>query len=184
MDRRQRKTREAIFRAFTALLREERCDRITVQQIIDRADIGRTTFYSHFDTKDALLKSLCADIFDHVFSAELDRESAHDFSHDHGTRARITHILCHLQEHLDALNGILSGESGAVFMSFFREKLAELFAPSIPSGTGVPDDYLLNHLVCSFCETVRWWTKHTQYAPEEVSAFFFGTMPGWRENDA
>ena len=68
MDRRQRKTREAIFRAFTGLLKEESYAKITVQQIIDRADIGRTTFYTHFETKDALLESFCADIFDHVFS--------------------------------------------------------------------------------------------------------------------
>ena len=37
MDRRQRKTREAIFRAFTGLLKEENYAKITVQQIIDRA---------------------------------------------------------------------------------------------------------------------------------------------------
>lgn len=67
MDRRQRKTREAIFRAFTGLLKEENYSKITVQQIIDRADIGRTTFYTHFETKDALLESFCTDIFDHVF---------------------------------------------------------------------------------------------------------------------
>ena len=74
MDRRQRKTREAIYRAFTALLSEESYAKITVQQIIDRADIGRTTFYTHFDTKDALLQSFCTEIFDHVFSEDLNKE--------------------------------------------------------------------------------------------------------------
>lgn len=178
MDRRQRKTREAIYRAFTGLLREEDYGRITVRQIIDRADIGRTTFYTHFETKDALLRSLCADIFDHVFSEELGSEATHDFSRDRGTRARATHILCHLREHLSDLTGILSGESDAVFMGFFKEKLAELFAASLPQDTPIPRDYLLNHLVCSFCETVRWWTGHPRYTPEEISAFFFDTVPG------
>lgn len=178
MDRRQRKTREAIYRAFTGLLREERYASITVQQIIDRADIGRTTFYTHFDTKDALLKSFCADIFDHVFSEDPGREKTHDFSHDRGTRAKATHILCHLQEHLDDLTGILTGESDAVFMGFFREKLAELFAASVPEDSAVPRDYLLYRLVSGFCETVRWWTEHSRYSPEEISTFFFATVPG------
>ena len=41
MDRRQRKTREAIFRAFTELLADKDFARITVGEIIDRADIGK-----------------------------------------------------------------------------------------------------------------------------------------------
>jgi len=55
MDRRQRKSRQAIFRAFTELLKKENYSKITVQQIIDLADVGRTTFYMHFETKDALI---------------------------------------------------------------------------------------------------------------------------------
>ncbi len=160
------------------LLKEEGYAKITVQHIIDRADIGRTTFYTHFDTKDALLKTFCADIFDHVFSEALVKEKTHDFSRDHDIQAKVVHIFYHLQEHIAYLPGILSGESDAVFMGFFKKRLTELFSGSIPRDSAVPYDYRLNHMVCDFSETVRWWVRNHQYSPEEISAFFFETTPG------
>lgn len=178
MDRRQRKSRQAIFRAFTELLKEETYTKITVQQIIDRADVGRTTFYTHFETKDALLESLCAGIFEHVFSEELDKEKTHDFSGERDTKARVTHILYHLQEHIEYLPGILSGDSGAVFMDYFKERLSGLFSKAVPDSEAVPYDYLLHHMVNDFAETIRWWARHRRYSPEEISAFFFAAAPG------
>ena len=67
MDRRQIKTRKSVFRAFTELLDEKGYSATTIQDIIDRADIGRSTFYSHFETKEDLLKAMCEDIFNQSF---------------------------------------------------------------------------------------------------------------------
>ncbi len=56
-DRRVRRTRRALQNALLALMVEKSYDAITVQDIIDRADVGRSTFYSHFTDKRALLDS-------------------------------------------------------------------------------------------------------------------------------
>ena len=67
---------------------------ITVQGIIDEANIGRSTFYAHFETKDELLKVFCTEIFDDVFAEVVSNEKTQDFSKKgKSIQAEITHIL-------------------------------------------------------------------------------------------
>ena len=54
-DRRVRRTRELLRRALLDLILEKGYDRITVRDILDRADVGRSTFYAHYRDKDELL---------------------------------------------------------------------------------------------------------------------------------
>ena len=101
MDRRQQKTRQAIFNALSSLLERKSFGNITVQEIIDEANVGRSTFYAHFETKDSLLKAMCTDIFQHVFSDDLIQESSHDFSHaerDFERKSHIFYTICRITE--------------------------------------------------------------------------------------
>ncbi|MEV6277112.1 TetR/AcrR family transcriptional regulator [Nocardia sp. NPDC051832] len=55
VDRRVRRTRQLLHRALIELMLERGYDRITVRDILERADVGRSTFYTHFRDKDDLL---------------------------------------------------------------------------------------------------------------------------------
>ena len=179
MDRRQQKTQRATFDALISLLEHKPYSKITVQEIIDAANIGRSTFYSHFETKDELLRALCADVFEHVFSDHPAKERTHDFSDDEQTiENEITHILYHLQDDRDSVRRLLSRESEGLFMSYLKDYVAIAFGERshhpLPS---VPEEYLANHLACSFAETVRWWMKQGKYTPEEVARFYLEVNP-------
>ena len=54
MDIRVKKTKRAIQKTFIDLLREKPIEKITVKEIAERAEINKTTFYSHYETLDAL----------------------------------------------------------------------------------------------------------------------------------
>ena len=61
-DRRVRRTRELLRNAFVSLVHEKGYDRVTVQDILDRADVGRSTFYAHYRDKEDLLRSGFEDV--------------------------------------------------------------------------------------------------------------------------
>jgi AcrR family transcriptional regulator len=56
-DRRVSRTRQRLQKALVALALEKRFDEITVQDVLDRADVGRSTFYAHFRSKEDLFRS-------------------------------------------------------------------------------------------------------------------------------
>ena len=94
MDRRQLKTRKAIFCAFRNLLEKKRYENITVQDIIDEADVGRSTFYSHFETKDLLLNAMCEDMFYHIF----ENDPCPWVGKDTDLEGKLSHTLWHIRE--------------------------------------------------------------------------------------
>ena len=179
MDRRQQKTRTAIFSAFCNLLENKRYENITVQEIIDEANIGRSTFYAHFETKDELLRSMCTDIFHHVFTQELPQETDHGCSVDsRSLELKLGHVLYHLRENRLNLKGLLASESGELFLSYLKDYLRELFGRYINEfRSDVPEGYLLHHLIGSFAETVKWWVAQDMApAPETVAGYYMAVI--------
>lgn len=179
MDRRQQKTRAAIFSAFTELLQNKSYAKITVQDIIDTANIGRSTFYSHFETKDELLRAMCTEIFEHVFSESLNPENTHDFSLSHrDASATATHILYHLRDSGKRIIGILNSESSELFLKYFKEYLDKSIAAHMLCeysflALSAPSDFLINHISGSFINAVQWWIKNGMaHTPEEISEYF------------
>lgn len=179
MDRRQKKTRDAIFQAFTALLAEKNYNQIPVQEIIDRANVGRTTFYTHFETKDELLKALCTELFGHIIDTAMGMQ--HEYAHcSYGseTDSVFLHLLHHLQENDNSILELLSSQNNEIFLRCFKSNLKELILrqyadKGLLRSSRLPEDYLVNHIASSFVETVDWWlAQKMKTAPEEIAEYF------------
>src|SRR5215216_1688037 len=65
-DARVRRTRDALGDALVALMHEKPFDTITVQDVLDRAKVSRSTFYTHYSDKDDLLMSDAEEFFESV----------------------------------------------------------------------------------------------------------------------
>jgi AcrR family transcriptional regulator len=158
--------------ALVELLHERRFDDITVQDILDRAGVGRATFYAHFRNKDDVLHSGYEDLFSFLGS-QLDR----------GPRigARIVPVqefLAHVGGDAGELVASLraSGkfeELSDVTVSYIAEMIRQRIAPVDGGTAAIPPTLLARMLAAAFVEMFRWWLEQpTRQAPERMDAVF------------
>ncbi len=178
MDRRQKKTREAIFTNFIALLSEKPYHAITVGEIIGRANVGRATFYAHFETKDFLLKELCEELFGHIADTATGEGNGCDIAE----ASVFLHLLNHLVTNDRHTLVLLSSQNNEIFRQYFKDGLkklvqSQLHVADLGKGQQADGEYLINHIAASFVETVDWWLRRgRKESPSELIAYFEGTV--------
>ncbi len=180
MDRRQRKTREAIFEAFIDLLSEKEVNRITVGEIIEKADVGRATFYDHFETKDYLLKELCCELFCHILDKAGNVENAHRHIFDCDEKGSVFHhLFLHIQNNDNNIRKLFSGPDNQLFLGYFKNELKKLVSENLhmiesEKKDKLPRNYFVNHVSSVFVETVKWWIDNgMKETAETVSEYFY-----------
>lgn len=178
MDRRQRKTREAIFAALTDLLSKKDFGQITVGEIIEQADVGRATFYAHFETKDYLLKELCGELFCHIFDSREGQNHRHIFNCE-APESVFLHLFQHLQRNDNHILRLLSCRNNELFLQYFKGNLYQLIESQLPlfaarKDPRLPEDFWISHIAATFVDTLRWWIDNgMEQSPEVITDYFF-----------
>ena len=173
MDRRQKKTRSAIFEAFIQLLSERDYSRITVGDIIDRADVGRATFYAHFETREFLLKELCRELFDHVFE---DRDTGLFCCEDR--EDVFLHLFRHIGQNDSNLLRLLRSRNNELFLSYFRDNLVRVLQDRLTvfdhrRAPQLPEDFWVDHICTTLVQTLRWWVERgMEQTPGQIAEYF------------
>lgn len=175
-DRRQQKTRKAIFDALGRLLQKKCYYHITVKEILEEANIGRSTFYAHFDTREALLQAVCEDMFIHVLEKPWKKEEHHDFSsHPQNFENRLLHILYHLKENQKNVRCMLLCEDSELFSKYFKFYLRDFFEKNFSDK--FMHDFKFHLAVGAFVDAIQWWLLSKEnYTPEEILAFYLDTL--------
>jgi AcrR family transcriptional regulator len=163
-DRRVRKTRVAIRSAVTRLLQRSGIDQFTIKDIAEEADIGYTTFFRHFPSREAALADLCDSVTAELLAKSLPLLGATES----GESCR---ALCrHIEANRSVWEALLTGGAeGFVRASLARGTLDRsqdwpLSQSWIPADKGA---YLATGLVV---ETLTWWlTRAPELAPDAVA---------------
>jgi AcrR family transcriptional regulator len=139
-DRRVHRTRLELLAAFRELVFERDYDKIRITDISDRADVGRSTFYEHFESKD--------DILEHSLTALLkvlaDAIGAADVSQ------RFQGVIEHFWENRSGARSMLSGTTRQVvtrlLSGLIKERLGLLSGNLSDSRPLIPLDYIASQL--------------------------------------
>lgn len=179
MDRRQRKTRELIFNAFIQLLSKKHYNNVTVGEIIELANVGRATFYAHFETKDFLLKELCVELFDHIFNAEHKSELSVGGIFNCDIQGSVfLHLFKHVKENDINIRKLLSSQNNELFLEYFKSEVKNLVVKRLEyfdskKPKNIPNDFWVNHVASTFIETLKWWINNKMKESVEVINEYF-----------
>ena len=171
VDRRVRRTREAIHRAFVGLMQEKGYDAVTVTDIIDRADVGRSTFYTHFtDKRDVLDDSL------HGLGEFL--RTHRDAAGDGQLFGFSLAMFEHVHEQRPLLRALLGRSGGAVVHHRVDHLLTELVREELTAlnadrRSAVSIDLVVAGVVGAYLALVaRWLDESEMHTPRQLDAAF------------
>ena len=180
MDKRQQKTRLALYRAFEACLKERDYNEIPIEDILIKSGVSRSTFYAHFKSKEDLRDSVLRNIFAHVFSHSLAQEDTHDFSKSSSMDYEhlFTHILYHLRDDKGLIRVLLAGSCRQAIHNEMRQGVEPLMERCLNDGTlrkkGVPDALALMLLCEDFVTMVSYWfDRGCLESPEIMTHYLF-----------
>ena len=183
-DRRAQRTHKLLSDALIALMVERGYEVLTVQDILDRANIGRSTFYMHFRGKEELLISGIESLRKGL--QEVQRKIAASNRGSDSALAFTEALFEHISGHRDIYHAIVGRQSGVIVMREFQKMYATLvrrdlepFAPRGAHGT-----YLLDMVVSQISGSLMsiisaWLERHPRVSPQEINKLFLRlTLPG------
>ncbi len=168
-DRRVQRTRRALREALIALILERGWDGFSVQDVCDRADVGRSTFYTHFGDKEDLLGGGFDDLR-RGLRAQLAAfgEPARPLGFSRG-------LIEHVHEQQRLFRALIGKRSGQLVQKKFRELVLDLVREDLAGllAPGPRRDGAVAFVAGAFFELLIWSLEaKSAPAPEEVDALF------------
>jgi AcrR family transcriptional regulator len=171
-DRRSRRTRRMLGNALVELMVEKRYDTITVQEIIDRANVGRSTFYAHYMDKEDLLQSQ---------TAEVVASLSHLMDQGIGSNRIVPSLefLRHVREFYPHIRALARGRAIETVLKTMQAqlslhveaRLARYMPPDhVPT---VPLPVIAQYVAGVLLTLLRWWLEREMpESPEQLDEYF------------
>ena len=180
-EKKRKKTEKQIEDSLLQLMKEQTFETISIRQLIDLAEVNRSTFYRHYLDKYDLLEKIENRLLDDLQAYyqealdssclfKLEKEfKVEDYIHD---KQNLFHFF---EPYLEDLVTLLGPNGSSTSSQRLQEALRDIFSQSISLGDPlleeVEADLLLNHQAASFMGTLTYWLAHPHYKSQQMSDF-------------
>jgi len=189
-DRRIQRTKQALRNTLMGLIKEKGYDSISVEEITQRANVGRATFYLHYKDKEDLLVDEFSELANErartlseiPFSAWLPDLENPERAIENKPSEPLLMVFQHVANHADVYRILLQNEKSDRILERIRKIVAQSIAKfmqtkiendPIPILFEVPIDLLSAYFSGALLSCVDWWLEQgSSYSPEEMTRMF------------
>jgi AcrR family transcriptional regulator len=172
-DRRIRRSKLALRDALFHLMIEKGYDDTSVQNIVERANVGRSTFYTHYADKEDLLQESLQGLRQFLESAAADHDARRP---THAALSFSLPMLQHVLQQRRLYQALAKTRSGPPVHEHLRVMLIDLVSDNLAKNGGFsehPRALVAEFIVGSFLAVLAWWMNDpTQATPEHIDQHF------------
>jgi AcrR family transcriptional regulator len=179
-DRRVQRTRKQLYDALVTLILARGYDTVVVQDILDEANVGRSTFYAHFRDKDALLVSAIQRLEDMLRQVQ-DSDETQALAGDERVIGFSLAMFEHAHDSRRLYRALLGSEAASIVHRRIEKVIAEVVRREAkklrsqrPALDGeVPRELLVHYVASTFMSVLAWWLdQRTLLPPKVIHAHF------------
>jgi AcrR family transcriptional regulator len=164
-DRRVIRSRHLLQEALVELVLEQGYGAVTVQAVLDRADIGRATFYAHFTSKEDLLLSLFEGVRESLYHelVSITPERVARFGEGVGL---LEPLFTHAAQHRRLYQALVRSQDGTAVLGSLRDMLATPLREHLATALArhgqtprVPVELVMTAFVSAVLGVLVWWLE-------------------------
>ena len=171
VDRRIQRTRQLLRDALMQLVQEKGYDTVTIQDITERANLGRTTFYLHYQSKDDLLLDHHADFTAHLNLETLSRDQLMSAE----PQPEMIAFLRQIDDGKNIYFAFTRAKDADIIMRGIQQQMAAKLLGSLddafPGQTpSIAPDVLANYIIGAQLSLIDWWVSNrTPYDATQIA---------------
>jgi AcrR family transcriptional regulator len=176
IDRRVARTRAMLHQTLMSLIVKQGYEAITIKGICDSANVGRSTFYAHYTSKDDLMRSGLENLRRVLVDRQRDALATPEDIRHRSLDFSLT-LFEHTRDHIDLHRGLVSG--GAIALGVIRQILCDLVRDELAatvdkkSADAIPREFVVQYVVGAYMAVLTWWLDGgAKLPPHRIDAMF------------